>query len=365
MLLVLSVLWGLSLSSSLTSVSQAYETDQLRGRHLVVPDVTLQVDSYVNHALERARLRAREKFEETDESISLSEAEQIVRDEVIEEFPWLKLYFGTPMEKWMTEVLAPKGYAIEPGGPGTGMSVNIYDRASRMYRMNPLRDLPTPAMVLSFANAVSGTSLAPTFMSNGVRYGADKWSHFFRLGYRYYMRSKGGTDTAAALAYGTGTEQGGVGYMSSGALSYADLAANYDGYRFFRDLFDSQLGNFSLDLIEKTQRIGRSRKFRMIQTWDLQWIAPFRSIDYVSHDWDEYLNPNVYRPHFLRAIRLHLQEERETVCREYSEWREEAKYQKYTLRDKREYVDLSQSRPQVEPFGLEDLCGYKSRLEVR
>ncbi len=340
-----------------------YETDQLRGRDKVVPDVQEQVDQYVNEAFERARGRAQSKLvailkdSKIERPVSKSQAEELLRDEIIEEFPFLKLYFGTPLEKWMTEELAPRGFAIEPGGLGTGLQVNIYDRASATYFMNPFVDLPTPAMVLSFANAVAGTSLAPTFMTNGVRYGADKWSHFFRLGYRYWKRSKEGQFPERGIRYGTGTEKGGVGYRTSGALSFADLAANYDGYQMFRDLFHEEKGYFDVDPFRFWVRKGGRKKMEVRYGWAYRWTRAFLSREHVSDDWDEVLNPNVYRPHFHRAIRMHLQENRAAVCSEYRVWRDEAMVRSQNLRPLGEYADLSQVPEVIEnPFGLAELC---------
>ena len=315
--------------------ASAYETDQLSGRHLLPPDSSEQVDAYVNARLERARVRAERKLR--DGEATVERAGEQLRQAVIREFPFNYLAFGAPIEKWMTEELSQEGYAVETEGPGQGWGINIYDQYRGMIA-GGAGDFPTPAFIFHFAIGIAGTAIAPTFNSGGVRYGADKWSHFFRLGYRYYQRSSGGTDDDAAIRYGTTTEMGGIGYQTSGALSFADLAANYDGYRFYRDLIGTANAYFALE--------GRT----------LRQLRPFRAVEYVRHDWDEYLNPCIYRPSLLQAIRRHLDRDRERVCAEYALWADEAVLLQTSLHPLSEYTDLSIAPERVDPFRIAELC---------
>lgn len=323
------------------SPARAYETDQLTARQVTPFDASVELDAYVNAALERARARAERRLQR---GASPERVGRILRRQIIREFPFDYLFFGAPIEEWMAEDLARVGYAVETDGPGSRWERHIYDRYPRMFRMNPFEDLPTPALVFALATAIAGTPIAPTYVSaDGVRYGADKWSHFFRLGYRYWTRSDGGRDEAKAIRLGTRSERHGIGYWTSGAFSYADLAANYDGYRFFRAVL-ADPGAPEQD------------PYFAVEGDRLVWRRPFRSADYVSEDWDEYLNPCFYRPHLQRIIELHLEEERARVCAEYEAWREQSGAPRAPLREPEGYADPARSPPAPDPFRLAERC---------
>jgi hypothetical protein len=102
-----------------------------------------------------------------------------------------------------------------------------------------------------YAGAISPYPLAhittncPTIRLYGIYVGTDKPGHIFQTGYEYYTKYEdaraGGADEASALAaairYGVLTEKGLYGIMLTGVYSNADLAANYAGLMFFRNLF--------------------------------------------------------------------------------------------------------------------------------
>lgn len=314
-------------------VAHGFETDQLSGRQYEVPDSSAAVNAYVDGVLEiaRARTELRMRPDWSDQKLA-----RVLHKQIYRVFPFSFLVFGAPIEGWMTGELAERGFAVETRGPGSGWSYNLYDRYPAMFRMNWFVDLPTPALVFCLARTFVGTAIAPTFVTNHVRYGADKWSHFFRLGYRYYRRSEEGSDPLRAIHYGTKTEQGGVGFQTSGALSFADLAANYDGYLFFAEL------------------IGGPHPYFVREGDRLVQVRPFRAEEWVNHDWDELLNPNVYRKHLQAAIDLHLEQNHEEVCAAWAQWREEAA--SVELRPPGAYTDLSIARPQVDPFRLAERC---------
>ena len=85
----------------------------------------------------------------------------------------------------------------------------------------------------------------PTIRLYGIDLGTDKIGHIFQQGYEYLTRYEdalaGGADEAAALAgavhYGVLTEQGLYGILMTGVYSNGDLAGNYAGLKFFRNLF--------------------------------------------------------------------------------------------------------------------------------
>jgi hypothetical protein len=85
----------------------------------------------------------------------------------------------------------------------------------------------------------------PTIRLYGVDLGTDKIGHIFQQGYEYLTRYEdalaGGADDATALAgavhYGVLTELGLYGVALTGVYSNGDLAGNYAGLKFYRNLF--------------------------------------------------------------------------------------------------------------------------------
>jgi hypothetical protein len=87
-----------------------------------------------------------------------------------------------------------------------------------------------------------------TVKAYGVYFGTDKLSHFHHMGRIYYdvylaRRADGMTEQEAidyvVKAYSTDTsigEAGLLGFMATGVYSNADLAADYSGFKFFRNL---------------------------------------------------------------------------------------------------------------------------------
>ncbi len=126
--------------------------------------------------------------------------------------------------------------------------------------------------------------LGKTVQIGGVSFGTDKLGHFFKQGWRYYQTFREvlskNDDTGAALQaaidVGVTQELTWLGLGASGVFSYADLEANYQGFRFFYDLCDGP---------EQLLRIND-------QGWYLREPVDLRA--YVNPWWDESLNNCAY-----------------------------------------------------------------------
>jgi hypothetical protein len=89
------------------------------------------------------------------------------------------------------------------------------------------------------------TTDCPTIRLYGIDLGTDKIGHIFQQGYEYFTRytdaRDSGVDEATALAgavkYGVLTELGLYGVTLTGVYSNGDLAGNYAGFKFYRNLF--------------------------------------------------------------------------------------------------------------------------------
>lgn len=94
---------------------------------------------------------------------------------------------------------------------------------------------------------------ASTIEVYGIYLGPDKIGHFTDMGYHYYLAYRRALDhgvpeaEAVKKAIRVGTkgilfgEIGMVGYLSAGAYSNADLASNYVGFKFYRNLTEETL----------------------------------------------------------------------------------------------------------------------------
>ncbi|MBL7714456.1 MAG: hypothetical protein JNL01_03245 [Bdellovibrionales bacterium] len=126
--------------------------------------------------------------------------------------------------------------------------------------------------------------LAGNFHHNGWVIGADKLGHFIDEGHTYYtIVHQAGRTLQDALEIGDFSEKSIFGIWTGGVLSYADLAANYDGYHFWKDLL-GPVGTGPRASIYFTCNQG---------VWTEK--IPLDLAKYVSGAWDEGMNCNEYR----------------------------------------------------------------------
>lgn len=142
-----------------------------------------------------------------------------------------------------------------------------------------------------------------TIMVGGVYFGTDKLMHFTHVGFQYYeayhrARAAGEDEaqaTRSATKLGTGghpflSEATWLGLMTTGVWSNADLAANYVGMLFFRNL------------TEEVAIRGEPRQPMLVRDGDYWRINDYvkPGVDllspFVTDHWDEVLNPNLYGP---------------------------------------------------------------------
>lgn len=103
--------------------------------------------------------------------------------------------------------------------------------------------------------------------------GSDKFGHFFDTGYEYFRKSS----LNDAMAYGEMTERTYYGLLTTSVYSYGDLAANLDGYAFWKRLTGGE------DAYVTCHN----------KTWRQQ--NKFTFSEYVNSAWDEGINCNYYR----------------------------------------------------------------------
>jgi len=129
--------------------------------------------------------------------------------------------------------------------------------------------------------AVAVFGLGETIRVNDQLIGSDKLSHFLSQGRKFYHRyQKSGSENKAARR-GVLTERAIFGSGMTGSFSNADLVANYEGFLFYRSLFED-------DVIPGKPAIFRWEDDGWIMQREFDWA------DHVNAYWDEALNVNAY-----------------------------------------------------------------------
>lgn len=133
-----------------------------------------------------------------------------------------------------------------------------------------------------YATRVAGLfGVGPTLKINGVLVGTDKLGHFLSQGRKFYRRWVKMGDERQAAEQSAYTERALFGQMTTGSYSNADLVANYEGYLFYRSLFED-------NIIPGKPAILAWKNDR----WLMQ--RPFDWSDHINDYWDEALNINHY-----------------------------------------------------------------------
>jgi hypothetical protein len=222
--------------------------------------------------------------------------------------------------------------------------VHWVDRLERWAMKSPDVDrLSTPRRESIYAgHPVWATRVAavfgvgPTIKVNGQLIGSDKLGHFLSQGRKFWRRYQRYDDEARAAEQSAYTERALFGQFTTGSYSNADLVANFEGYRFYRSLFED-------DVVPGKPAILDWRD----NTWVIQ--RPFDFADYVNAYWDEALNVN----HYDALLYGHMRERFETFCQDY-----QAEPQAWTLHDEtalRERYAQLQLRDTSE-LRLDHLC---------
>jgi len=139
--------------------------------------------------------------------------------------------------------------------------------------------------------------LADSILVAGHVVGLDKIDHFIREGLVHWRAvSLEGGDIASSIERELGslrgplrwTERGVKGLALTGVLSYADLAAGYFGFRFWRDLLSPDGAGSFIVFDAPEARWAQRRSFSFA--------------DYVNHAWDESVNCSTFHPALAREV---------------------------------------------------------------
>lgn len=128
-----------------------------------------------------------------------------------------------------------------------------------------------------------------TFRLAGSLVGSDKLGHFFSQGIKYYGSHLLGWDDRHVYGRGRFNERWLFGQLTTSVYSNADLVANYEGYRFYRSLFEAGIVPGKGPIV--AFRDGRATIER-----------PFHWADHVNDYWDEAAYPSHISPGLERYL---------------------------------------------------------------
>lgn len=144
--------------------------------------------------------------------------------------------------------------------------------------------------------------LSDVIRIDGHLIGLDKFGHFFAEGWEYFEQIRNQGETIEdVMRWGSRRESGAFGYATTGIYSFADLVANFNGWRFWNailDHHDAPLKGKTASLLVEPYvhcdiRIIASLKHRkVVKEWQLS--RHFDILDYVDGAWDEGHNCNSY-----------------------------------------------------------------------
>jgi len=226
----------------LASAVAAYETDQYSNRLVPIRDSLAPLDAMVNEALAKVV----EEWHGPRDDYRL--ARKIYW--ILGGLYWVDHIERRAMTDPAIEKLPQEGrHSVYAGAPFTATRVNFLFGIGRTLKLS------------------------------GVLIGTDKLGHFFSQGVKYYGSHTRGESEQSVLGRGRFNERWLFGELTTSVYSNADLVANYEGYRFYRSLFEDGT------VPGKPAIVGWRKGGPFLQ-------RRFTFADHVNDYWDEALNPS-------------------------------------------------------------------------
>lgn len=171
---------------------------------------------------------------------------------------------------------------------------NLETFAEGSANIDKCKSKPPPPHVYSETSSwdlgvASLTGLGSSIKMGGYHVGVDKLSHFMTEGYNYYrifddlkrdrnvdLDKLSAVELREVLAEGNEQETGRYGLATTGIFSYGDVMANFQGFRFWRQVLDGPNPYFKCE------------GGKWVQKRQFDWN------EYLNHGFDEGLNCNRY-----------------------------------------------------------------------
>lgn len=302
------------------ALALAYETDQLTHRELPLGDATAIAEDLLAPLLAEAiaRTNARTRCDADDTRTRNVLAKQIHRST------------SRPAYVLSRGLLRAPGYsrytaAIERS---EAPRFDFREREDVFGRMTVWQ-----SWILATAGPCS------TYAIGGQRIGTDKIDHFLGLGWTYFKEVRNGATEDEAVAHGTFTERAFYGLFTSKTFSFADLKANWDGYRFYDGLL----------------RAGSA--FQRADDGCVVQERPFAWSDWVDPSWDEVLEPGNHTRLVERRLLRSLEEDRKAICAARAIWDADGAREARLAALPRDAVWIEGPAPvRRDPYQLAALC---------
>jgi hypothetical protein len=188
------------------------------------------------------------------------------------------------------------------GFKGYDLDQQLRDLLARESYSLPLKDSIYCEISYSEGFSLNMKELSAVVNINGHFVGLDKMGHFFAEGWHYFeLTDYDQNNIDQALEWGKEQEAGKFGYSTTGIFSFADLVANFNGWRFWNkvllntnDPLKGAVANFfnrpyvSCEL----QIISSIKNKKIVKAWESN--SQFDLADYLDGAWDEGNNCNNY-----------------------------------------------------------------------
>lgn len=158
------------------------------------------------------------------------------------------------------------------------MESDLIDKVDRRKSKSIYRNFSFKEMSLVY---IYPRAMGKTINLDGHLVGTDKIGHFFAEGFLYYNNYfKKGRELKEALIFAADVHEGFLAARFTGVISYGDLVANFNGYRFWSQIFKD-----NSDLLNETDTA-------YIYCKENKWIQnrQFRWDSFVDSGWDESRN---------------------------------------------------------------------------
>lgn len=298
------------------SYAWGHETDQYTlppGREFA--DLGTHFNQWFYEVIERAvdrtngHIRDHLNAKASDESLKDLQSPDTIANAVNRELPWaMDVIEG--FEKWIDRPEVKRMYP--------GRVVGYKEKFTNIYQ-----HVHFPLDPRQFFRLFLGS----TMKVYGVYLGTDKIGHFTDMGMNYYHKyrkslSEGKSEQQAvadAVYMGTHglifSERGMLGYLSAGAYSNADLAANYLGFLFYKNLTEPVMLKGKL-VPPMLVHDGPYWKIADHVRRDSDFFAAF-----ISDHLNEALNPSLFEADMRSAVRDAVRKRSEIILERYCDER--------------------------------------------
>ena len=289
-LLQLVIVWTAALFALGPSMMSAHETDQYTlpvGREFadLGPHFSAAVYEAIVQAVDRTNAAIKWSLRHSNQP---KETDRLQSTEMISGEVWIELFGRFPFNETLDgELVGERFRARYPG------MITAYRPELSIYE--------DPVLILDVTKVVRSFARACTVNVDGTLFGTDKIIHFINLGHIYHSTflaaTKQGAGESEAVSQAIQLSSGNnlllsentlLGMLTTGIRSNADLAANYAGFKFYRNLTEP---------VRIGDRVMAPMLTRRGPYWEINdHVRPNSDFftAFITPHWNEALNPNVY-----------------------------------------------------------------------